>query len=48
MVVLDNLLQSGDNVAISFTPEQPGTYEFYCNVAGHLEAGMKGTITVTE
>ncbi len=45
---IDNLLQSGDNVAISFTPEQPGTYEFYCNVAGHLEAGMKGTITVTE
>ncbi len=23
-----------------------GTYEFYCNVPGHKEAGMVGTITV--
>ena len=45
---VDNLLKSGENVAISFTPQQPGSYEFYCNVAGHLEAGMKGTLRVTE
>ena len=45
---IDNLLKSGETVAISFTPENPGTYDFYCNVAGHLEAGMKGTLTVTE
>ena len=45
---VENLLQSGENVAISFTAQTPGTYEFYCNVAGHLEAGMKGTLTVTE
>ena len=23
-----------------------GTYEFYCNVPGHKEAGMVGTLTV--
>ena len=23
-----------------------GTYEFYCNVPGHKEAGMRGTLTV--
>src|SRR4051812_46155935 len=25
---------------------KPGTYEFYCPVPGHEEAGMKGTLTV--
>jgi uncharacterized cupredoxin-like copper-binding protein/mono/diheme cytochrome c family protein len=25
----------------------PGTYEFHCNVPGHKEAGMVGTLTVT-
>ena len=45
---IDNLLQSGESSTISFTPDQAGTYEYYCNVAGHLEAGMKGTVTVSE
>jgi plastocyanin len=31
----------------SFTVDlKPGTYKYYCPVAGHEQAGMKGTLTV--
>lgn len=26
---------------------KPGTYDFYCAIPGHKEAGMRGTLTVT-
>lgn len=45
---INNLLQSGSSATLSFTPQEPGTYDFYCNVAGHLEAGMMGALVVTE
>ena len=32
---------------MEFTPSKPGTYEFFCTVLGHKEAGMRGTMTVT-
>ena len=31
---------------IEFTPTKPGTYEFFCTVAGHKDAGMVGTLVV--
>lgn len=31
---------------IEFTPTKPGTYEFFCTVPGHKEAGMVGTLVV--
>lgn len=34
-----------DNV-LEFTPTQAGTYEFFCSVAGHKDAGMTGTLVV--
>jgi plastocyanin len=39
---------AGQNATFSFTPSQAGTYTFYCNVPGHKEGGMTGTLTVTE
>ncbi len=36
----------GTGSAIEFTPTKPGTYEFFCTVAGHKEAGMVGTLVV--
>jgi len=32
--------------SVAFTPTQAGTYEFFCAVAGHKEAGMVGTLIV--
>jgi uncharacterized cupredoxin-like copper-binding protein len=37
---------AGGKATLTFTPSKPGTYEFYCTVAGHKEAGMVGTLTV--
>lgn len=38
---------SGDPIAITIPDDaEPGTYEFYCSVAGHREGGMVGTLTI--
>ena len=31
---------------LELTPDAAGNYEYFCTVAGHKEAGMKGTLTV--
>ena len=36
----------GMSNTVEFTPTKPGTYEFFCTVAGHKEAGMMGTLVV--
>lgn len=36
----------GQSAVLEFTPSKPGTYEFFCTVAGHKEAGMVGTMVV--
>lgn len=31
---------------LTFTPLESGTYEYYCTIPGHKEAGMRGTLVV--
>ncbi len=39
-------VQPGKTGTVTFTPNAKGTFEFYCSVPGHKEAGMKGTLVV--
>jgi uncharacterized cupredoxin-like copper-binding protein len=34
----------GGSASLDFTPSKAGTYQFYCDVPGHKESGMIGTI----
>jgi plastocyanin len=38
-------VQNGDKSTVN-TALKTGSYEFYCSVPGHEQAGMKGTLTV--
>ena len=46
-LVTEQKVAPGQTITFSFTPKSAGTFEFYCNVAGHREAGMIGALTVT-
>ncbi len=39
-------LPAGEQDATTTINAAPGSYEYYCNVPGHKEAGMVGTLTV--
>lgn len=44
MKVADAVGRSSDTGTIDL---EPGTYTFYCDVAGHRQAGMEGTLEVS-
>jgi len=39
---------SGKQLDLYLIPTKAGTFELLCEIEGHREAGMEGTITVTE
>jgi len=39
--------EPGGSSVLEFTPIKAGTYEFFCTVPGHKEAGAAGTLIVT-
>jgi len=43
--ITSKLLNSGESDTVTINAA-PGTYEFWCTVPGHKEAGMTGTLTV--
>ena len=41
-------LPAGEQDATTTINAAPGSYEYYCNIPGHKDAGMVGTLTVKE
>jgi uncharacterized cupredoxin-like copper-binding protein len=40
--------KAGENAVLKFTPLEPGTYEIFCSIEGHKEAGMIGKLIVVD
>src|SRR5215216_5209853 len=38
--------KAGDTAVLKFTAMEPGTYEIFCSIEGHKEAGMIGKLIV--
>jgi len=38
--------KAGDTAVLNFTALEPGTYEIFCSIEGHKEAGMIGKLIV--
>src|SRR5688500_8512345 len=40
--------RAGDTAVLNFTAMEPGTYEVFCSIEGHKEAGMIGKLIVVD
>lgn len=43
---VEETVKPGETQTIEFTANREGDFKFVCNIPGHLEAGMVGTLTV--
>lgn len=43
---IDVILPHGETTRVEITPEQTGSFQFYCSIPGHRGAGQVGTIVV--
>lgn len=41
------VVEAGSSATVDFVVDLPGTYAVVCTVAGHIEAGMVGTLEVS-
>lgn|SRR5690606_19442484 len=44
---VDQDVEAGRDETITFTPDQAGTFRIICDIPGHVEAGMVGTLRVS-
>ena len=44
--VKTQLLDAGQEETVEFVADKAGSFEYYCSVAGHRAAGMKGMLVV--
>lgn len=45
-MIIDAKLAAGESGTFTFKIDEAGEYEVVCNIPGHLEAGMVGTLVV--
>ena len=45
---ISNEVAPGASTMLDLGPLEPGTYELYCDIVGHVDAGMVAALTITE
>ena len=42
----EDVVGQGNSVVLEFSPDNEGTFAYYCNIPGHRQAGMEGKLIV--